>query len=660
MQVISPILLGLGLLLTAAEPRRPAEPDPALLQEILHDRQHPRGQCQAALLLVQDRSAEAEKIVRQGLLQTDDVDLFLALATAVRTAQDARFTDELVAALAVNRAGIRPVAAEALTVMADAKLVEKLRALVEDSKGDLALRQAALWTLGRTGLKVSVPVLVRQLDCDSDLLRRTAAEALVELSGQDFGVDKEKWQGWWDRYKNLSNERWLELRLAYQTSRARRLDSDLERARGQALRLHQQLFNRLPPAERLAYVQSLIDQDDSAVRGQAVTWSLELLPGSDVGRQKQIAQVLLKLSQDTSLDVQRAATLALGRVGETAVFERLRLLLRQGRPSVRAAAARSLAALVRGTDADAKAKQKEIVPLLQKALDDSALEVVAEAAEDLGALGVTEAGPVLLGLLRHPSESVRQTAAQALERVADAAVLNGLLEALDDPSATVRFSLIGAVAHAAVDSDTATEDQQKRMLAKLEALLLRDADPGVRSRAATVLGEVASASMLTTLWRCVLAGEEGRVQDKAWAAMLEIIGRSNSLSLLQEWDRTLTAAKQGTRRVQLLTDAAARWGKRAETKTIADGALEMLVKAHLEHGKWSAALPLVRELLARAVSETEINQRLRWLLTIGELALADGNKAEAQRVLQEASAYVPKTGELAEAFEKLAKQIAEK
>jgi HEAT repeat protein len=659
MQAMSPILLGLGLLLTSAGPAHAAGPDLALLQEMLLDRQNPRGQCHAALLLVQDSSAEAEKIVRQALRQTDDPDLFVALASAVRAAQDQRFVDELLAALSVNRSGVRPAAAEALTALADANLVDKLQALVDDGNGDLAVRQAALWTLGRSGRQASVPVLVRQLSNDSDLLRRTATEALAELSGQDYGVDKEKWQSWWDRHKGLSNERWLEQRLAYQTSRARRLDGDLERARGQVVRLQQQLYNRLPPAERLPYVQSLLDQDDAAVRGLAVLWSVELLLGADPARQKQIAQVLLKLSQDGSLDVQRAATLALGRFHDPAAIERLRLLLRQGRPSVRAAAARSLAALARGTDADAKARQKEIVPLLQKALDDPGLEVVAEAAEDLGALGVVEAGPVLLGLLRHPSESVRQTAAQALERVADAAVLNGLLDALDDPSVTVRFSLIGAVARAA-DGETVTEEQRKRMLTKLEALLLRDADPGVRSRAATVLGEVAPPAQLTTLWRCVLAGEEGRVQDKAWTAMLEIIGRSNSLVLLQEWDRTLTTTKQGPRRVQLLADAAARWSKRAETKSIADGALELQVKAQLEQGKWAGAFPIVRELLTRAVGEAEIEQRLRWLLTIGELALQEGNKAEAQRVVQEASAYVSKTGELAEAFEKLGKQAGEK
>ena len=626
---------------------------------MLQDRQNPRGQCHAALLLVQDQSDDAEKIVRQGLRQTDDPELFIALASAVRATQDQRFVDELLAALAVNRTGVRPAAAEALAALADPKLIDKLQALIDDGNGDLAVRQAALWTLGRTGKQAAVTVLVQQLNSDSDLLRRTAAEALAELSGQDYGVDKEKWQSWWDRHKEMSSERWLEQRLAYQTSRARRLDGDLERTRGQVLRLQQLLYNRLPPAERLPYVQSLVDQDDAAVRGLAVLWSVELLLSPDAAKQKQIAQVLLKLSQDSSVDVQRAATLALGRLHDPAAVERLCVLLRQGRPTVRAAAARSLAALARGTDADAKARQKEIVPLLQKALDDPALEVVAEAAEDLGALGVVEAGPVLLGLLHHSSESVRQTAAQALERVADATVLNGLLDALDDPSGTVRFSLLGAVSRAA-DGDAVTEEQRKRMLAKLEAVLLRDADSGVRSRAATVLGEVAPPAMLTTLWRCVLAGEEGRVQDKAWTAMLEIIGRSNSLSLLQEWDRTLSATKQGPRRVQLLADAAARWSKRAETKALADSALEMLVKAHLEQGKWAGAFPIVRDLLTRPVGEAEINQRLRWLLTIGELALQDGNKAEAQRVVQEASAYLPKTGTMTEAFDKLSKQAEEK
>ena len=75
------LLLGLCLLAPKAdEPAAP--PDLARLRELLHDRTNPRGQSQAALLLVQARDAEAEKIVHDGLRQGDD-DVFMALASAV-------------------------------------------------------------------------------------------------------------------------------------------------------------------------------------------------------------------------------------------------------------------------------------------------------------------------------------------------------------------------------------------------------------------------------------------------------------------------------------------------------------------------------------------------------------------------------------------------
>src|SRR5262249_42557366 len=157
-----------------------------------------------------------------------------------------------------------------------------------------------------------------------------------------------------------------------------------------------------------------------------------------------------------------------------------------------------------GSGPEALERQRQVVPLLQKALDDPSLEVVVEAAEDLGALGVPEAGPVLAVLLRHPSAPVRQAAAHAPERGADPHVRDGLLEALDASAAAVRFSLVGALGHAARDGQPLTDDQRGRLLARLEGLLVRDADPGVRSRAATVLGECGPPTVLPTLWQRVL------------------------------------------------------------------------------------------------------------------------------------------------------------
>jgi HEAT repeat protein len=655
MQTLQPILLGLGLLFSS-------DVDLAHLREVLCDRQDPRGQSQAALLLVQSSDPGAEKLVRQGLRQPEETEVFFALTTAVRLRHDGRFLDELLLALRANRPRVRQEVAEALAVLPQPDLVTRLQAIIGDDRADLAVRQTALWVLGRSGRKAAAEALVANLATPNDALRRIAVAALTDLTGQNYGPDVARWRAWWARHKDLTTEQWLELRLSYQTSRALRLEGDLDRARSQVVRLQQLLYNRLPVAERFAHLRSLVDQEVPAVRALAVVWALELLPAAqDAPRKAQVAEVLLRLSHDGNPEVQRAAVHGLGRVYAPNAVLRLRALLGEGPPAVRAAAARSLALQAQGSDAAAKARQREVVPLLQKALDDKAVEVVVEAAEALGALGAPEACPVLTSLLRHPAEHVRQTAAQALERVANAGVLDGLLRGLDDPSVTVRFSLVGALGRAAGDGQRLTPAQRERLLARLEGLLANDADPGVRSRAATVLGECAAPPLLETLWRAAQSGTEARVREKAWGAFVEIIVRSGSLPLLQRWDRTLAEARQEARRLQLLALVAARWQTRAATRPAAAGAQEALVQAHLDAGKWAAAGPLVRELLARPGAEDgERERRLRWLLRVGELALKDGNRAEALRAAQDAQPYLSQNGPLTEGFERLEKRACRK
>src|SRR5947209_16650349 len=117
MHPLLPFVLGL----LVAGPPKPVPPAPVgpeidccaaemelgNLRELLQDREDPRGQSQAALLLVQSRDGGAEKIVRRGLLQPENEEAFLALAAAVRLRQDRRFLDELLAALTANRPRIR-------------------------------------------------------------------------------------------------------------------------------------------------------------------------------------------------------------------------------------------------------------------------------------------------------------------------------------------------------------------------------------------------------------------------------------------------------------------------------------------------------------------------------------------------------------------------
>jgi len=656
MGMLYPLWLGLGMLLPAVDGSEPLPRDPATLREMLFDGQHPRLQSQAALLLVQNRSPDGDDVIRRGLRQTDAPEVFHALASALRLSRDSRFVPDLLAALSSGNATIRQSAARALAGLADGAIILRLQALVEDTKADAAVRQTATWTLGRCGHRSALVALLDQLSNPDESLRQAAADALAELTGQQFGLDLTRWRAWWACRKDMSNDQWLAERLSYQSSRARRLEGELERSRAQIVRLHQQLYNRLPAGDRLGHVQSLADSEDPTVRALAVGWSVELLPGADAVGQLTLTDLLLQWSHDGNADVQRAAVLALGSAQDQRAFDRLVLLLQGIQPTVRAAAARALAQQVKGSGPEALVRQRKVVPALQRALDDPALEVVVEAAESLGALGIPEAGPVLTVLLRHPSRSVRQIAAQALERVADLSSLDGMLDALEDPAVNVRFSLVGAIGHAVGDGRSLGEPERTRLWSRLDGLFLRDADPGVRSRAATVFGQCGPPSALPTLWRRVLASEDSRVQDKAWAAMMEIIIRSANADLLREWDRVLAESKQGPRRLQLLGETSTRWQKREESRPVAGSAYEALVQAQLEEGKWATAFPSVREMLARPGNDADLDRRLRWLLTVGQQALKEGNRAEALHVVQEAQPFLTRKLALAADFEKLEKQ----
>src|SRR5262249_1085481 len=154
------------------------------------------------------------------------------------------------------------------------------------------------------------------------------------------------------------------------------------------------LYARLPMTERLNHVQQASASEDPGVRVLSATWATDLLPALDATGRQTLGDVLLQLSRDGTLEVQRTAVLALGRMAEPRARDRLRDLVQQAAVPIRAAAVRGLAQQAQDTGPDAESVRKQIVPILRTALDDPALEVVVEAAEDLGVLGVAEANPV--------------------------------------------------------------------------------------------------------------------------------------------------------------------------------------------------------------------------------------------------------------------------
>jgi hypothetical protein len=185
--------------------------------------------------------------------------------------------------------------------------------------------------------------------------------------------------------------------------------------------------------------------------------------------------------------------------------------------------------------------------------------------------------------------------------------------------------------------------------------MVRDADPGVRSRAATVLGECGSIMVLPSLWKRVLSTEDARVQEKAWNAVVDIVARSGSIDLVREWDRIIVETGQAQRHMQFLAEVALRWQKRDDLKAATISVLEMLAQVQLEQGKWQAAVPVIRDLLARSNENPGLERALQWLLVAGQQAVKEGKRSDAQHIVQEAQSFLSRCPNLTPEFEKLDK-----
>lgn len=625
--------------------------DVARLRELLHSRQQPQEQSQAALLLLQSQSPEAMDVVKEGLRAWDRPDVFQALAAAIRLRRDTQHVTSLLKALGAEEAPIRQTASETLARLDHRVVIRRLLAVAEDPKSSVLARQTAAHTLGRTMQKSAVVPLIGLLTSEAQPVRQAAASALTELTGQTHGTDLLRWQGWWQQYKDVSEEEWMQARTAYFADRARRLRDDLQRAENQILQLHRTLYNKTPLADRPNHFQTLLQNDYPSVRVQAVTWIAETLVEVDQADQKRLVDLLLTLSEDAAEPVQRQAALALEKVNDPRAFDRLIALLQGGSENVRAAAARSLGRHRSGKE------QKELiaraVAALEKALGDSSLAVIAEAAESLGSLGAPETAPILAGLLRHPSDVIRPAAARALEQIAGPGIVPHLIAALDDPVAAVRFSVVGGLGRAGA-SGSMDEGPKSDLLKRLQVVLVRDSEPGVRSRAATVLGQLGTAAELPVLWQRVKAVEDHRVQQRAWTAMTDILSRSGDWNLVMQWDQKLTSEKEYSRRVEMLTEIRERWSQADGPKPNLDALTATLVQAQLAIRKWNLAMPLAYELAAKARTEVELQKCLRWLLVAGTQAVDDKKPREALDMLKSIEELLKRAGsDLAAEFDAL-------
>ncbi|MCY2970335.1 MAG: HEAT repeat domain-containing protein [Planctomycetota bacterium] len=607
----------LSLLLLTGQVQQPAS-DIARLRELLADKKQPQLQAQAAYLILNQQTPLATETVKQYLRDPRNVEVFTAFAGAIKLRRDGRFSEELIEALSIELPAVRQAAVEALGASVDGKATFKLKQIAENNRSEDNIRQQAIIALGKTGKKNAAETLLKLFIDPKESIRQTSRQALAELIGEDLGRDSVTWQLWFDERKNLSVEVWLEERLAQRNAKLTRLEGELDSSRNRNRTLYQQLYSRLGPTEKIPFFQGLLDHEDPAVRLLLTGWLAEAL--GEESYRKPAGEMLLSFSRDPIEEVRRQAVLGLGRWNDKACLNRLLLIIQSDQTAVRAAAARSLAMQAKGNDG--AARMVLVLPALQNALSDPALEVVVEAAEDLGSLGVPAAVPLLAGLLKHKEVAVRKTAAQALERIADIAVLEELLAGLEDLDVGVRLGILGAVSRAVNQAKAIKEDDKLRLQSRMEIILLKDPDAGVRARSATLLGEFGTVSHLATLWKAAVSEGDPRIQEKSWQAFLEILSKSKNLKLINEWN-VIVRKDAPLRRVNFLVELLGKMQPATMNPKIELAPVrELLVQCGIENQKWLPAWSALRE-LPQALEPEEIEKRLSLLFQIAEIALKE-------------------------------------
>ncbi len=91
---------------------------------------------------------------------------------------------------------IRSAVAAMLAAVRTPVEVEALCGLLRDPDPDV--RALAVRTLGTVGDRAAVPHLVGVLCHEEPEARQAAAEALWQITGEDFGQDVERWRKWWE------------------------------------------------------------------------------------------------------------------------------------------------------------------------------------------------------------------------------------------------------------------------------------------------------------------------------------------------------------------------------------------------------------------------------------------------------------------------------
>ncbi|GAB4449831.1 MAG: hypothetical protein OHK0015_55130 [Chloroflexi bacterium OHK40] len=398
---------------------------------------------------------------------------------------------------------LAPALHDALRALGDPALSALVSALSAPSK---AMRRGAAEALGAIGDQRATPHLIHSLSDADEAVANAATVALVAL-GPDVAEPLAQLLVRGDpvasRRAALVLGRLGERGMG-QLDRAIHHQRAMVRAAGAAGIAQAAATGDAGLRRRAAALLSVALYDvDAGVRSEAVR-GLGLL-----GDERAIPQLITALGARDD-EVARMAVESLGQLGDARAVGPLAGALHHRSPVVRAAAARALEELLRGTArSQSEVLTRPLVPLLITLEDpDSAVRMAALGA--LEALAASPAArtmphelrntalPALTSALRHSDAAVRAGASRLAGTVGDERIGPALLKALTDPSAAVRAA-------------AATSLGQLQLPATAEALVahLDDPSPLARNAARAALVRVPGAAR-AAIGRLPTAGPQQR------------------------------------------------------------------------------------------------------------------------------------------------------
>lgn len=371
-----------------SQPTTSAPADPARLDELLALISGPNAaqvRRTGAKELLRQRWTESARALQGILNSNEDNAARCAVADALADlpeALDASYIEPLAAMLSDDDAAVRKSAAAALSAARSPAVIERLGRLCGDVTMSLPARLAAIETLGQMTEYASVAAIIPSLGDANPEIRNQALLAVQNATGQTFDSPTTA-AGWWEGTRSLPLADWHRNQISRLVARQRSLISELDALRARYERSLRDRFHRAAAADRPALLLGYLADTEVSVRVLA-------------------------------LDLVRSQLADRKPPGDE-VVARVRELLSDAEPRVRALAAQIVGSLRNSADAAA------IAGLLEK---ESSADVRRSFVDALGQVGGTGDVELLLRLLASVHEPARREVVAALGRLAEREMLD--------------------------------------------------------------------------------------------------------------------------------------------------------------------------------------------------------------------------------------------